>query len=172
MKNIFVIWAIAAVVGFSSCTGVEPGGTLAERLSGEWWVKYEFESTPGAGDWTDGYGIGYVLLSTYNSASNKSNELWVDDHDQFWPYKIKIMQADPANLQFRGDSVRNTAIYKGNLYDIWINLTDGQVYPGSGVSPSGVKCDSICFYLEFEDDPSTIYRVSGYKRTGFEEDEH
>ena len=34
------------------------------------------------------------------------------------------------------------------------------------------KTDSILFNVSFEDDvPGTVYRVSGYKRTGFLEDE-
>ena len=34
------------------------------------------------------------------------------------------------------------------------------------------KADSISFNIEFSDDPGTIYRIEGFRRTGFLEDEH
>lgn len=57
--------------------------------------------------------------------------------------------------------------------DFNITITDGKILKGGSVPASGTTTDSIVFFLKLGNDPANrTYRVSGYRRTGFVEDEH
>lgn len=144
-------------------------------LSGEWYVTYTFDDGSGVID--DYYGLGYTKLFTYNTANNDPSKLWVSDggnidvdHANFWSYCVKA-DCNVGAKSFSGTDLVSTAD-AGGLYDIKVNVTNGKVIVGGATSPSGVKCDSIYFEVEFEDDPGTIYNCAGNRRTGFLEDEH
>lgn len=138
-------------------------------VNGEWWVKYEVETTPGV--FEDIYHVGYTPLLTFNTSANRGDSIWVSDQGNFWNYKVK----SALNLTERTFSVANkksAAMDGGEPYDITVTISNGKVLPGQGRSTSGLQTDSIHFEIEFEDDPGTIYRASGHRRTGFLEDEH
>ena len=60
---------------------------------------------------------------------------------------------------------------KDDLYNV--TITDGKVIKDGSTPPSGTTTDSIHFMVKFGNDPfNRMYRVSGYRRTGFTEDEH
>ena len=68
-----------------------------------------------------------------------------------------------------------------------ITITDGKILKGAATTPSGMPADSIVFYVEFDDDYTLDdegnvvyapeyygfknYRVSGYRYTGFTNDD-
>ncbi len=52
-----------------------------------------------------------------------------------------------------------------------VTLTEGKILKGAAHSPSGVVTDSIYFKGVFDYDPETVLIFSGFRRTGFEEDE-
>lgn len=132
------------------------GGTGVEQMSGDWFVKF----MSGNQVLQD-----YTLLSTYNSAANNGKEIWLDDHDKTWHYKVKV-PAEYSSFTFSGDNLQNTS------YDIKMKISDGKVLKKAATSTGGNKTDSIRFNVEFSDDPGVVYTVAGYKRTGFAEDEH
>ncbi len=57
-------------------------------------------------------------------------------------------------------------------YEITATVSNGVISNGSTMSSGGNLTDGIAFDIEFSDDPGTIYHVEGYRRTGFQEDEH
>lgn len=130
-------------------------------VSGEWWVQYS----------TDGYESGFYKLHTYNTAKDDGTQIWIEDVDEWWIYKVKC-PVNVSALTFSGVDMISEAYYDGDLYDISINITNGKIMNDISLQPSGVLADSIYFEIEFEDDPGTIYIASGFRKTGFLEDEH
>jgi len=145
---------------FASCDTKEDYDVEKSKVveaAGQWWVKYS----------TEGYESGYIMLETYNSASDDGTELWITDNGDWWDYKVKS-PINASTLTFSGQDL--VSAVEG--YDITIQVMNGKVILDGGKSTSGVVTDSIYFELEFEDDPGTIYKAAGVRRTGFLEDEH
>ncbi len=138
--------------------GDEPpiGGTLLEKMSGEWWVKIYLQ-----GDEV----LGYTLLSTYNTSSNNEVDLFVDDHE-VWPCKV-TSKANLRDNSFSGSNLKN---YYSE--DILVNILEGKIIPGVATTTGGNVSDSLYIRFKFSDDPDHEYIYAGYKRTGFLEDEH
>jgi len=158
-KRIFP--AFILIFFFASCGKNLPdvGGTATQSMANEWWVTF-------SQDGNDLYGT-HVKIATYNTAAN-TNEIWVDDFDgNVWDFKVKA-QADLANLTFSASNA--VSVIPG--YDIKVNITEGKIFPKMGVSKTGNVTDSIHMKIEFEDDPGTIYELSGHGRTKFIEDEY
>lgn len=144
----------------------DPGDTMVQELSGDWYVRLLL-------DGEDVYGIGYYLLSTYNTADDNGEEMWVDDHE-LWPMKVTT----PVNVggkTFSGSDLGNEYSYEDNDENIIspvVDIIDGGVLENATTSPGGTTTDSIYMNVEFSDDPGTTYTIAGYARTGFFEDEH
>ena len=136
----------------------DPGETVVQELSGEWFVKVYDQSGNAL--------TGYSKISTYNTVQN-TDEIWVDDEEHFFPLKV-VASASVPNLTFNAQNVENS-------YDeeAVATITDGKVIknatPSSG---SRTIVDSLAFTIELANDPDSPYLVAGYKRTGFFEDEH
>lgn len=162
----FNILLMLSLIGFAtSCDRVgdgdvsdDQGGTSTQEMAGDWYVKFTV-------DGVDVYNLGYTLLTTYNTAANNGQEMWIDDHGNTWEYKVKA----PINYTaqtFSGANLQNQS------YDVKMTITEGKILKGAATTTGGNKSDSIVYKVEFADDPGTIYTVGGYKRTGFAEDEH
>jgi hypothetical protein len=138
------------------------------KLAGEWYVHYD-HPVYGADPW----GVGYTSLITYNTAVDDGQEIWINDQGNFWTYQVKI-PVDVANLTFGS---ADTVINSIDGYDIKVLVRNGKITEKVSVRPSGAVADSIYFELWFEDLedatglPSDTLIVSGYRRTGFLEDE-
>ncbi len=159
--NLVLIFAISSFL--ISCendgyAGYDPGETVVQELSGEWFVKLYDQSGTAL--------TGYSRISTYNTAQN-TNEIWVDDEEHFFPLKVTA-SASIENLTFNTQNAEN-------LYDeeAVATITDGKVIKnGTPASGTRVIVDSLAFTVELANDPDSPYLVAGYKRTGFFEDEH
>lgn len=161
MKKIIGI-TIIALVGFSSCSKKKDiGGTAMENMANEWWAELKLD-----GENVYGPGV-FGKIATYNTAANTSNEIWVDDVDALYDFKVKAT-ADPNALTF--SATQAVSIIDG--YEIWVTITDGKILPGAGHSKTGNVTDSIYMKVEFEDDPGTIYTIEGHARTRFAEDDY
>jgi hypothetical protein len=165
MKKLFayIFLVSIACIGFSCQEDLEPGGTKVQDMAGEWWVRYEVETSPGT--WED-IGGGYYKMMTYNTASN-TEEIWIDDLAHFWDYKVKT-SVDLTAKSFSVTGAVNVS------YESAVTIENGVILTGQGRSISGVATDSIHFLASFDDDTpafGTKYRVSGHRRTGFLEDE-
>ena len=137
-------------------------------LAGEWYVHYD-HPVYGA----DPFGAGYTSIITYNTSADDGQEIWLNDLGNFWTYQVKI-PADVADLTFGST---DTVINHIDGYDIKILVRNGKIIEHASTRPSGAVADSIYFELWFEDleDATGIASdtliVSGYRRTGFLEDE-
>ncbi|MHB9054974.1 MAG: lipid-binding protein [Paludibacteraceae bacterium] len=166
MKKYLILLFAAFALTFTSCEkGTDPGATATQDMSGEWWVTATYKNSAGA---TRKYGP--FEMYTYNTAANTPKEMWLDDQGNFWLYKIKV-NLDYTNKLFTANAAANTAIYKGAVYDITMNVTEGKVLKNAAKTPSGMPADSISYTIEFSDDPGTLYHIGGFRRTGFPEDD-
>ena len=161
MKNLITntILVFLLLTALGSCTKEpNPGGTAVQNLAGEWWVRMD-------------NGASYYNFSTYNTAANTADSMWVDDDNNaksFWDIKGKVT-TNAANRTFFGTNVANVD------YTSSFTITNGKVIPKAATAPgSGDKTDSIYFEIQFSDDPApgTVHKVEGYKRTGFSQDDH
>lgn len=157
---------ILFATSFLSCDAtndLDPGGTAVQEMAGDWFV--ELLADDGTGSLIDIYGIGYFRISTYNTSANTSSELYLDDHG-LWPMK-SIVNVDLSSKTFSGSGLSND-------YDetITSDIMNGFILSNAATTTGGNVSDSIYFKVEYSDDPGTEYFITGYKRTGFLEDEH
>ena len=153
---------------FSSCDEVgdiDVGGTSTENMAGDWYVQLLV-------DGEDIYGVGYYLISTYNTSANTGDEMWIDDHET-WPMKVKAT-VNTTDMTISGTSLENLYSYSsgGETISPSATITNGSIVKDGAETSGGNQSDLISFNVEYADDPGTIYTIVGYKRTGFAEDEH
>jgi len=167
MKNILKLFLLLFIFGglVLSCdrTGDgdvsdDQGGTSTQEMAGDWFVTTSVGGTQVAD---------YARITTYNTSANNGQEMWIDDNHNIWDFKVKT----PINYEaktFSGSGLHSSV----DGYDVNVTITNGKIIKGGATTTGGNKSDAIEFDAEFSDDPGTIYRISGYKRTGFVEDEH
>jgi hypothetical protein len=168
-RNILLLAFIAFIL--SSCDRKEEfvnEESAVVELAGEWYVHYD-HPVYGA----DPFAVGYTSLVTYNTAVDNGQEIWLNDEGNFWTYQVKI-PADVSELTFGS---QDTVINAIAGYDIKVLVRNGKIIKDASLRKSGAIADSIYFELWFEDlegstgIPSDTLIVSGYRRTGFLEDE-
>ncbi len=166
-KYIYLFVVVLFAISFQSCEKYEPGGTAVQDMAGDWWVTYEYESSPGV--WEDAGLGGPVTLTTYNTAANKSTEMWINDEGHFWTFKCVVAVDYSAKTFATSDSV---STHSASYPDEKALFSNGKILKGAATTPSGTAADSIVFYVEFNDDSApTVYKVSGFRKTGFYEDD-
>lgn len=150
-----VLLALIVVLTIGSCKkeATDPGGTAVRAVAGEWWVQMD---ATGA----------YSGISTYNTSANIPTEMWFDDH--FYGTKSKI-SVDQSNLTFSANKVKNS----DPDYEVDITIKNAKIILNGAKGPvSKAVTDSIYYEAEYSDDPGTIYKLSGYRRTRFAGDDH
>lgn len=162
-KTQFIIpVATFLIMSFFSCDVVEDydaGATKVVEMAGDWYVK-TFDG--------DTEVIGYQLISTYNTAADNGNQIWIDDHQHIWEFKAKA-NVDYQNLTFDGDNLES----KVGDYEITVSISNGKITKGDVLTDAENPTDGISFDIQFSDDTDNkTYTIKGYKRTGFAEDEH
>lgn len=136
----------------------DAGQSSTYPVSGEWWVKYSLGTS---------YESDYYALLTYNLATNKGDSIWVDDHGDFWAESIKFKAAvDVKNKTF---AVKNAQNINNSTT---VTLLDGKVLLGAATTTAGNKSDSIYVKFIYSDDPADTFVCAGYRRTGFQADDH
>ncbi|MGB0177451.1 MAG: lipid-binding protein [Owenweeksia sp.] len=131
------------------------------EMSGQWYVQTYFD-TPDPANVV----LGYVEITTSNTAAANGNEILIDDKGNIWPFKVKC-PATSGDLTFGGTNLINISDST-----VTVNITGGKIFPDGGKSTSGIVVDSIYMEAEFSDDPGNTYIFAGHYRTGFIEDEH
>lgn len=153
--------------------------TAAGDLGGQWIVVDSVTGTE-------------FVLTTANVTSNEVGKLYITDFNAgkagFWAFQIKV-DANNAAMTFSKDSTINMVLqdevadkkdYNGDKkntmivpYDIKINVKKGRIVKNAVLVPSGIKADKIYLEIEFEDDSPayTKYKLQGYRKTGFHEDD-
>lgn len=202
-----IVYLFAAVLMFASCAKDEIGGTATEALAGQWYVHVDAVTDDGEiaiayqkddnGDYVldtagnkiieyygeDPFGLGNILLLTYNTSANTSDTIFVDDLKSFWDFKLKVACSTEQKTFGNSDFADNLK------YESGVKITDGKIISKAATTPSGMPADSIIFYVEFDDDYTQIddageefeytptlysfknYRVSGFRYTGFKNDD-
>lgn len=135
--------------------------TATYPLNGEWYVHLDRLSgadpnSDAAADWTlDPYGAGYTKIFLYNTASNRSDSIWIDDLE-FWPTKSKIL-CNPESRTF------TNIVGAPNLYEPLAALTvvRGGVYLKGATTSAGNVADSINVVLSWANNPGVYWRYTG-----------
>lgn len=110
-------------------------------ISGEWSLQAEY------GDAVD---AGPYHVNIYNTASGQDS-IWIQDKD-FWKYQVKAA-VNLKTLTFNTDAAM--AIDSSDV----VTIKNGKI----------INTDSIYFEAEFKSDPGNIYKLSGHRRTGYDE---
>ena len=161
-KVLYLATLLLCAVLTTSCEKEEVGGTATESLAGEWYVTATIVDTGQVIE--DPSGIGRFNILTYNTSANTGDEIWVDDMDNFWSFKVKA-SADVNALTFSASNVQNQS------YDCTVTITNAKVIKKGGVQNNGSPADYITMDVEFSDDPGTIYRLEGVRYSGLEEND-
>jgi len=179
MKKYIEMFAFAAVLslGFTACdveTDEEAGGTAVENMCGNWDVSVNAVDDSGNIVLEDPFGLGNAAtVYTYNTTSNSSTQMWIDDQDTFWEYKF-LININYDALTFSADNVVYNPDFSADEAE-YATVTDGKILQGQGKNLHGMPTDSISFYISFTDDPYsaaygfTKYHVSGIRHSGFTE---
>ena len=113
----------------------------------------------------DELALDYALISSYNTAANDGQYMWVDDNQNIWWFKVKT----PVEVESNTGTDLASSV---DGYDITVNITDGEVLKDAATTTGGNTTDSIHMNVEFLDNHGTIYTIAGYRRTGLIEDQH
>lgn len=175
MKKVLYFAALILLAGFTSCEKEEMGGTATEATAGQWYVTVDAADENGnlVEGLEDLFGIGRVVMLTYNTSDNVSNEIIVDDNQEFWDFQVKC-SADQQGLTFQTTTTETNNL-RGD--EINVQVTGGKIIPGAGRQNNGSPADSIVFYVSFSDDtyPAAYgyknYRVSGVRYSGLVEND-
>lgn len=164
MKKVVLYFVlIVSIIANQSCKKeTKQEGTATKEFSGDWWVILLGDD--GDGNYVDVYEEGYLLLSTYNTASNVPDKLFVDF--QYWPFK-GVVDLDQKANNFGGEDLANL-----EDEEITAIIKNGKIIRGAATTSGGNVSDSIYLEIEFSDDSGFPYIIAGYRRTGFVEDEH
>lgn len=157
-KYIVLLFSLLVFVLAGCEKETEPGGTAVEKMAGDWWVTVSVEGEPIYGP---------VQIYTYNTAANVPTEMWLDDGGNFWDFKVK-MSCDVNNMTFTtGDFVDN------HSYECKVKVMNGKITSNGAKTPSDMPADAIHLEVSFDDDddPSIVYVLDGFRRTGFPADD-
>ena len=179
-KSIFSIFALMAMlVAFTSCEKDEVENTATVEMAGEWHVHVS-ALDPDTGEIADPdwFGDGHYNITTCNTADNLANEMWlVDAVCYYFPYQV-LIDVNPSTMTFNSSTWVDNLFGEGDYGGATVSITDGKIVKNGWTKANGIKVDYIEFYVSFSDDPfppyygiSDKYLVSGFRYTGFTEDE-
>lgn len=165
MKKILYLM-LASVVLFASCAKDPIENTATVGMAGEWYVTVDVVDETGEVVMEDPYGLGRFIISTFNTASDKAEEMFVYDNLNFWEFQVQV-KADPAAKTFATDGMAPNLMYESN-----VQISAGKITYGGATTPAGKPADAIEFLLQFDDDDyGFVYKVHGYRYTGLASDE-
>ncbi|MDR1224944.1 MAG: hypothetical protein LBL07_19005 [Tannerella sp.] len=163
-KYLTALFAVCSLFITGCEDETDPGGTAVKKMAGDWWVTVDV--IDGETNLGDDYGLGHILMYTYNTAANKMTEMWLEDGGHFWDYKLKV------DVQYENRTFSTSGMVDNQAYESQVSITDGKIMEGAATTPSGMPADSIIYYVQFDDDNEGIrYRISGFRRTGFPADD-
>lgn len=167
MKKYISLFAAALMlaIGFASCdveTNEEPGGNQIGDMAGLWEITVDAVDEAGNVLYEDPYGMGVVTISTYATATDATDKMWLLDNS-FYGLQLLV----PINLSARTFEA-NDVDY--DLVGTGKTTLKGKVLPGAGRNLHNAPVDSICIEATFDDDSNgLIWRYSGIRYQGFTE---
>ncbi|MCR5131586.1 MAG: hypothetical protein K6C10_09045 [Prevotella sp.] len=177
MKKILYFATLLFGLALTSCEKDDIGGTATEATAGQWYVTVDAADENGnlVAGFEDLFGLGRVIMLTYNTSANNPNEMIVSDNSTFWDFKVKV-NCDQQALTFQTTTTENNNLV-ADYEDINVQVTGGKILPQAGRQNNGSPADSIVFYVSFSDDdyPAAYgyknYRVSGVRYSGLVEND-
>lgn len=171
MKKYISLLFTASTLFFTSCDNeTEPGGTSVEKMAGEWVVTWEAQNA--SGEWEDALG-GKVIVSTYNTAANINTEMWFADNATGQAQILNTPVKIQTNYESRTFETAGEVTLEGTKLTedgtATLSITEGKVLEGKATTPRGMAADSIVCFINVQGD--TTYKIAGFRRTGFTEDE-
>jgi len=181
-KYIFVLITISFLM-YSSCDFLDDLDEIKEPeieyastypISGEYYAEFAY---PVYGDL---FGAGLVNINIFNTAADDGQEVWITDRGNYWDFKVKC-KVNMDNLTFGS---ADTLI--DEQWGVKVVVQNGKIMEEASLQPSGIMSDSIYFEIWLEDigpyingavgsdiiGEADYLNVSGFRRTGFLEDEH
>ncbi|MBM1106105.1 hypothetical protein JQC67_08160 [Aurantibacter crassamenti] len=152
-KLSYLFLSFALISSFVSCEKVESVPDESDiaigALTGTWVVNIDVDGETAAED---------ILITTYNTAANSTDSMWLDDLEHYYGLKAKV------NLDFNSMTFSGTDLDELH-FEVKVNITEGTITKGGATTPSGEVVDSISFNAEFSDSPGVIFKHYGYKST-------
>jgi hypothetical protein len=151
-KISYLILSIVLMASFVSCEQQESipdeSDIAIKEMTATWVVDIYWD-----GDYYD-----TNTISTFNTSSNDTATMWLDDLGHGWGLLAKV-NTNLGALTFSGTDLDEL------YYGVTVTITDGLITKGDATTPSGDVVDSIYFKAEFSDIPGEIWEYSGYRST-------
>ena len=175
IKKLFILCLFLVVA--ASCETAkdyEMGFTPIYPLSGEWMVRFtDTTVTPNTSD-------KLFVMSTFNTADNSSNQMWIRlttalnadnaSKNQAYPGRLDgKINCDVTAKTFSGESVVNT--YSTATTALTFTITGGTVITDGYDTATGGKSDKITFTITDSRKPGKTITVTGFRRTRWLDDE-
>lgn len=175
MKKVLYLATLLFCAVFTSCEKEDIGGTAVESMAGEWYVTVDAADESGnvVEGFEDLFGLGRIHIATFNTSSNSTNQLIVDDLQNFWGFRVKT-NCELNALTFATNTTENNNL---NGDEINVTISGGKIIKDGGTQNNGSKADYIEFYVSFSDDayPAAYgyknYKVSGIRYSGLAEND-
>jgi len=135
-------------------------------LSGEWLVRFTDTSV------TPNTTSGLIVMSTFNTADNSSNMMWIRATSTSTSYLGRFdgkINCNVSGMSFSGENVPNT--YYSTTPQPSFTITEGTVTEDGYDTATGGKSDKITFTMTDTRKTGKVYKVSGFRRTLWPDDE-
>lgn len=135
-------------------------------LCGEWLVRFTDTSV------TPNVTSGLIVLSTFNTADNSTNRMWIRTTSTSAAYPGKFdgkIDCNVAGKSFSGENTKNT-YYTATPVPTF-TITEGIVLMYGYDTATGGKSDKISFMMTDTRKTGKVYKVSGFRRTRWLDDE-
>lgn len=163
VAGIILLW-LSCTKGVPNYASTQTGNTATVKMSNGWWVNI---SLPGLGNLTSTP----TFFSTYNTAANTPDSMWVDDHGNGYGFKCTTGVNYQA-LTFAVTNSLNAYVDGNGDTNTTVTIINGKVLPKAGHSRAGNITDSIFMQVMFSDDLTDTFSIAGTARTGFDEDDY
>jgi hypothetical protein len=135
-------------------------------LCGEWLVRFTDTSV------TPNVPSGLIVLSTFNTADNSTNQMWIRTTSTSSTYLGRFdgkINCNVPGKAFSGNNVQNTYYTTSTVQTF--TITEGTIVTDGYDTATGGKSDKITFTMTDTRKPGKVYTISGFRRTRWPEDE-
>lgn len=174
IKNLFILcFFLVFASGCETYKDYEMEFSPVYPLSGEWMVRFTDPTVTPARS-------GLFVMSTFNTADNSSNQMWIRltsvltttnaEANQAYPGRlVGKINCDVAGKSFSGANVVNT--YSTATSALTFTITNGTVITDGYDTATGGKSDKISFTITDSRKPGKTITVEGFRRTRWADDE-
>jgi hypothetical protein len=135
-------------------------------LCGEWLVRFTDTSV------TPNVTSGLIVMSTFNTADNSTNQMWIRATSTSSSYIGRFdgkISCNVAGKSFSGENVLNT--FYTTTPKPAFTVTEGIIVMDGYDTATGGKSDKITFTITDTRKAGKVYKVTGFRRTRWLDDE-